>query len=306
MTSLHTLLAATDLSAPSRHAAQRAALLAKQAGARLELVHLLETSALDELRRLFGADGDALQARIRADADDSLSQLATDVGQGAGIDVSSKVLEGTVLDATIAHAQSLAADLLVLGARGAGFMRHWLLGATAERLLRKTQRPMLVVKQAPHETYRSVLIAVDFSPWSAGAIRLALAVAPRARLALLHASEMPFEGKMRFAGVDDAVILRHRETARCDALGRLQHIAAEAGLTADCWRPLALHGDAATRVLEQEEELGADLVVVCKQGGDSAEALLLGSVTKHVLARSRCDVLVARARAGADASSATD
>lgn len=294
MTTLHTLMAATDLSAPSRHAAQRAALLAKLTGARLELAHVLETNALDELRRLFGVDGDAMQSRIRAEAGESLSKLATDVGLAAGIDVSSKVLEGTVLDATIAHADSLAADLLVLGARGTGFMRHWLLGATAERLLRKTQRPMLVVKQAPHEGYRSVLIAVDFSTWSAGAIRLALAVAPQARLALLHVSEMPFEGKMRVAGVDDAVILQHRETARRDALGRLQHIATEAGLTAESWRPLALHGDAATRVLEQEEELGADLVVVGKQGGGAAEALLLGSVTKHVLARSRCDVLVAQ------------
>ncbi len=173
-------------------------------------------------------------------------------------------------------------------------MRHWLLGATAERLLRKTQRPILVVKQAPHDAYRSVLVAVDFSPWSLGAVRLALAVAPRARLALLHASEMPFEGKMRVAGVDDAIIRRHREAARHDALGRLQQLASQAGLTSDRWRPLALHGNTATLILEQEEEVGADLIVVGKQGGSAAEELLLGSVTKHVLARSRCDVLVSQ------------
>jgi nucleotide-binding universal stress UspA family protein len=51
--SLRTLLVATDLSAPSRHTAQRAAMLAQQIGARLELVHVLEQSALDELRELF-------------------------------------------------------------------------------------------------------------------------------------------------------------------------------------------------------------------------------------------------------------
>ena len=66
MNRLQTLLAATDLSAPSRHAAQRAAMLARQTGARLELVDVLRKSALDELQRLFGEEGEALQGRIRA------------------------------------------------------------------------------------------------------------------------------------------------------------------------------------------------------------------------------------------------
>ena len=66
MNRLQTLLAATNLSAPSRHAAQRAAMLARQTGARLELVDVLRKSALDELQRLFGEEGEALQGRIRA------------------------------------------------------------------------------------------------------------------------------------------------------------------------------------------------------------------------------------------------
>lgn len=292
MTAPTMLLVATDLSAPARHAAQRAALLARASGAQLALVHVLEADALDELRRLFGADGEAMQARIRAEARESMSKLAAEIHDASGASAASEVLEGKALDAITARAASLAADLLVVGARGTGFMRHWLLGATAERLLRKTERPVLVVKQAPHEAYRSVLIAVDFSPWSLGAIRLALAVAPRARLAVLHAIEMPFEGKMRVAGVDDAVIRRHRDAARHDALGRLLQLASQAGLTSRRWTPLALHGNTATRILEQEEEVGADLIVVGKQGASAAEELLLGSVTKHVLARSRCDVLV--------------
>ena len=49
---------------------------------------------------------------------------------------------------------------------------------------------------------------VDFSPWSQGAIRLALAVAPQAELILLHADEVAFEGKLRFAGVAEEVIRR--------------------------------------------------------------------------------------------------
>ena len=41
-----------------------------------------------------------------------------------------------------------------------------------------------------------------------------------------------------------------------------------------------------------EQEVDADLIVVGKHGAHIAEELLLGSVTKHVLAESQCDVMV--------------
>lgn len=293
MSHLTTLLAATDLSAPSRHAVQRAALLAQQSEARLELVYVLEKSAFKELLALFGKDGAALQERIQTQAREALSQLAAEVGEPIGVSAGRHLLEGVVLESILTQADSLDASVLVVGARGAGFMRHWLLGATAERLLRKTLRPILVVKQPPHEAYRKVIVPVDFSPWSQGAVRLARTVAPQAELLLLHAYEAPFENKMRFAGVEEKIIQQHRDTARQEALARLHRIAADAGMAAADWRAIVIHGDAAPRILEQEEEQGADLIVLGKHGAGMTEELLLGSVTKHVLAHSRSDVLVA-------------
>ncbi len=291
MNRLHTLLAATDLSAPSRHAVQRSAMLARETGARLELVHVLEKSALNELKRLFGEDSQALQERIRSQAREGLSQMAADVGEPLGVTAGQHLVEGAVLERISGEADRLDASLLVVGVRGAGFMRHWLLGATAERLLRKTRRPILVVKQPPHEAYRRLLVSVDFSPWSQGAVRLAQAIAPEAELALMHAFEVPFEGKLRFAGVEEDLIRHHRDTARQEALVRLKKAAADASLAN--WRPVVKHGDAAPRILEQEVEQGADLIVLGKHGAGMVEELLLGSVTKHVLSQARCDVLVA-------------
>lgn len=292
MKRLHTLLAATDLSAPSRHAALRAALLARQSGARLELVHVLESGALDELRRLFGEEGTALQERLRSQAREALAQLAADVDALPGVNAAHRLVEGAVLESIIARADLLDASLLIVGARGAGFMRHWLLGATAERLLRKTPRPILVVKQPAREAYCSVLVPVDFSPWSKGAIQAAQALAPQAELSLMHAFEVPLESKLRFAGVEEDVIRGHRIAARQEALARLRQTATDADIAAERWRPIVVHGDAASRILEQEEEQGADLIVLGKHGRGITEELLLGSVTKHVLAEARCDVLV--------------
>lgn len=46
-----------------------------------------------------------------------------------------------------------------------------------------------------------------------------------------------------------------------------------------------------------EQAVDADLITVGKHGAHIAEELLLGSVTKHVLAESQCDVLVITTRA---------
>ena len=122
---------------------------------------------------------------------------------------------------------------------------------------------------------------------------MAQAVAPQARLILLHAYEPPFEGKLRYAGVEESVVRQYRETARKDAHDRLHQIASDAGLVVADWHPVVVHGDAARQILEQEEVQSADLIVLGKHGMGMVEELLLGSVAKHVLAHSRSDVLIA-------------
>ena len=47
-------------------------------------------------------------------------------------------------------------------------------------------------------------------------------------------------------------------------------------------------------VLDAAEKRGADLIAVGKRGRSGLERLLIGSLTRHVLGESRCDVLVAR------------
>jgi nucleotide-binding universal stress UspA family protein len=291
-------LAATDLSAPSRHAAQRAAMLARQSAGKLALLHVLEKNALIELRRLFAPNAEALEQSMHKQARQALAELAVELGRvqpdAQALRMDCHLVEGTVLTSIAEQAEALGCNLVVVGAHGAGFMRHWLLGATAERLLRKTLQPVLVVKQAPQLGYRKVLVPVDFSHWSLRAIALARSIAPQAPLVLLHACEIPFEGKMRFAGIEEETIQQHRQTIQREALARLDELALDAGLTAAQWQALVAFANPPDYVLEQEEEQGADLIVLGKHGTGMTEELLLGSVTKHVLGQARADVLVVR------------
>ena len=294
MKPLARILAATDLSAPARHAVARAFQIAASGHCELHLVHAMELDSLESsLREMLVGDVRPVTAALIDDARERLNQLAGDPSNHQGVAASTRVVVGNPLTMIAAEADALGASLLVLGARGDSFLRHAWLGSTAARLLRRSVRhPVLIVKQPPRDAYRSVLIAVDFSPVSIAAIRMVRQWAPQAELTLLHALELPYEGKLAFAGVDEQAIREYVATSGENRRKRLQSLASAAGLAPADYSARVMHGDPALQIIAMEQEVDADLIVVGKHGTHVVEELLLGSVTKHLLAESQCDVLV--------------
>src|SRR3989338_544598 len=68
MKPLTRILAATDLSAPARHAVDRAFRIAAETGAGLDIAHVVSQSALDTLRRLLAAQASPVEQHILDDA----------------------------------------------------------------------------------------------------------------------------------------------------------------------------------------------------------------------------------------------
>ncbi|MFT3664808.1 universal stress protein [Piscinibacter sp.] len=295
MSRLGPLLAATDFSAPARLAVERAARLAHEAEAPLTLLHVLPGEPLAQLRNWLGADS-APERQMAQQAQAELQGLAAEVAAASRAEVDARCAGGVAIDEILRAADALDAALIVTGARGSGFLRRLVLGTTAERLMRRSARPLLVVRQPPREAYRRALVALDFSPWSARALALARRVAPQARLVLLSAYQVPFEEKLHFAGVDAPTIDLYRGHARAEATQRLHALAAEAGLAPSQWEPRIVEGDASLRIVESEQALACDLTVLGKHGLSAGVELLLGSVTRHVLAEGGADVLVSTAR----------
>lgn len=288
---IRSLLAAVDESGTARHAAERAALLAAAHRAELHLLQVLPHPLLEELRQWLG-DAHEVHRHLRQATADRLGRLAGDLQTLAGRPVHAEVRDGALLPSIDAAAEAASADLLVLGARGSGVLSRLALGSTAERMLRRSTRPMLVVRQKPRAAYQRLLVAVDFSAWSAPTVQLAHLLAPAARLTLIHVFQVPFEGKLRLAGVDESSIARYREQARAAAETGIRELAAAIGLGAADHDAVIVEGDAGRLILDHEEEQDADLVVLGKHGRSAAEELLLGSVTKQVLAHGSGDVLV--------------
>lgn len=292
MKPLKRILAATDLSAPARHAAERASLISTETGAQLDLIHVANLAPLERLRQLMGASASDMEQRVLDAARQKLSDHVAAIQQRYGVVAGSHVVSGSLLAELAKTVDDVLADLLVCGAKGESLIRSFVLGTTALRLLSTATCPVLVVKQPPHTPYRRLLVPVDFSPAALRAVQHARCIAPQADIVLLHAFEVPFESHLRYASVDEGTINHYRIIAKQEAMQKLDDLREQAGLSPEGSSVVVVHGDATSRIVEQEQEWDCDLIVMGKHGADLLEDLLIGSVTKHVLAESQCDVLV--------------
>lgn len=294
MTASPSLLAATDFSDPARHALERAAqLAATHSGARLTLTHVISSSMLERLRGLMQDEAPAVQQRLLHEAQNALAELASHLGEKFACQTDTLLRQGLALNVIPGLADELRSDLLVMGARGTHFVHEFLIGSTTERVLRKTRRPVLAVKQRPRGAYRRVLVPVDFSLHAAAAAETAHRWLPDAEIVLLHAFEVEPENILRFAGVAEDEIHAYRIRAREEAFSAMAQFVDTLSVPAASLTRVVVHGAPTLRILEHEQSLDADLIVMGKHGQTTLEELLLGSVTKHVLAYSNCDVLVA-------------
>lgn len=290
MKPIASILAATDFSATASRAEERAALLAVQHNARLILQHSLPGQAMKRLHdRLLHGDVQT-EAQLRAHYAESLHQQADDLAARWKIEVTPVLTVGQPHREITRVERENKVDLVVLGAMGEHPTREFFLGSTAERVVREAAVPVLVVRKAPGETYRRVLAALDLSLHAPGVAQLARRIAPTAHLTLAHAFEVPFEGKLQFAGVSEADIQRFRQEERRAALAALQTLARKMAEGPDIRVELGMPEAALPALVG---EMAADLMVVGKHGKSEVIDLLLGSMTKHLLREVPCDVLVA-------------
>jgi nucleotide-binding universal stress UspA family protein len=292
MSSLRSILAGTDLSAASLDAVDRGYLLAEASQARYTVLHALGLDPVSSLRELFGENTEALTERIAGDAQRRLQRITANPSRNRGVVADAVVHPGLPGPALSTFAQQQDCDLLILGGRGAGAARRLIFGSTASRALRQSKIPVLIVKNKALDSYRRVLVAIDFSPVSQALIQFSRTIAPNAELTLLHVCTDAVEVQMRYASVTESVITDYRARTHRWASQQLRELAASCGLSPSQYTGQIAHGNPAGQILQHEEEHDPDLIVLGKHGTHVTEELLLGSVTKRALETTRSDVLV--------------
>lgn len=291
------LLVGTDFSVASQLAVDRALQLACDWSARLTLHHVVSSSFWDDVlgtaASAAGVDAPA-PAAAEAAAGDALCRRAAEIEAASGVHCDVAVSTGRAAGALAQAADTAGADLLVIGAHGAHPVRDLLVGTTAQKLLRISPCPVLVVRRKPTTEYRTVLAPTDFSAPSRAALQTSLGLLPQATVHVAHAFELPYEGLARYASVDPDTLARYRREARARLHETLRNFADEVGVAPGRRVLHVAHGYAPRCIERWIETTDADLVVIAAHGKSELEATFLGSVSLHTVMAAHCDVLLLR------------
>lgn len=294
------LLCATDLSQRSDHAVQRAAMLARRLDAHLLLLHVIDPAQSERMIRRRST-----RARIVLDA--RARKLAR-----VGSDPQVSVRVGRPHQTIAEVATEWGADLIILGSYRRRFGDSFL-GTTAERVIRKARRPVLVVNGEATGPYEHVLLTSDLSPVSAGVARLTqdLGLLEDSHASIVHALEPTNRAMLYIAGVTEPEIGRYARYIKQLSSDELLAQLDTAGLNSARF-PLIHEQASPLRAIEQAaQRTGSDLVVVGASRFPALKRVFLGSVSNEVLRTITRDVLlvspaaIRRARRGAPKSSSS-
>lgn len=142
------ILVPTDFSTCSDKALDYALLLRERFGATLELLHVWEVPqgiGVESMPfvAMQGGDRMSLMDYVRSEAEKSLADKVAELKK-RGIDVQSRLLPGYAPTAILEA--SAGSDLIVIGSHGRGAVMHFLLGSVAERVVRRSKVPVLIVR----------------------------------------------------------------------------------------------------------------------------------------------------------------
>jgi nucleotide-binding universal stress UspA family protein len=211
------------------------------------------------------------------------------------------VVEGDPRVEIIHAAQEMRAGMIVLGARGLGRIKRFLIGSTSLAAARYAPCPVAIVRGRPHKIGR-VLVAVDESDGSRAAVRfLSIAELERdSRVTLLHVLPRTGAEASRSARSSDD---RHRSEDERKQQAGAETLLREVGATLEESRRsierLVTHGDPAREIVKIARSRDVDLVVLGARGLRTLGRLLLGSVSEAVLHQADRPVIIVREDDGA-------
>ena len=135
------ILLATDLAAASEGAAVQALDLARDLGAELLIVSVIDAGSL-----LLGGNRQALRVdQVRVGRESAAQDLVTR-GRAMGVRVNFLIWEGDAGESIVEAARSEQVDLVVVGSHGRGSVGRFFLGSVSDFVVRHASSPVLVVR----------------------------------------------------------------------------------------------------------------------------------------------------------------
>jgi len=138
------ILVPVDLSSATESAVRAAAEMARGTGARLLLLHVFDSRAVEDVYNLHGMKKEEVLARMKANAEAMLDRiLARPWLKGTKTAVMG--VFGLPAEVIVAEARAWKADLVVLAKRRRSGLSHLLYGRTSDGVVREAECAVLVL-----------------------------------------------------------------------------------------------------------------------------------------------------------------
>ena len=141
------IVVGTDGSETASEAVRQAVELAKQIGARIQLVSAYEPVSNQRLRQEKAEVPEDLQWMVnpREDVDNTLAD-ASDAVRDAGVDVQTYARQGDPADAILDVAEETGADLIVVGNKGMTGAKRFLLGSVPNKVSHHAPCSVMIIR----------------------------------------------------------------------------------------------------------------------------------------------------------------
>lgn len=278
--SLTRILAATDMSARSDRAVERAFQVAKVLSLPVDVLLVLDNALPEDL---LAPVHDKARGQLDAICARNANGVPFSVNVQAG-DPTEEILRAAVPDAS---------TLLVMGPHRPRPFLDGLRETTMQRVVRRTSAAVLLATGPVVGAYEAQLSLVDFGPTSTAALKLGAALSPDATITAAHAVHVPYSGMLETTGsvqMDlQAAFLRDAEEVE-------KKWRASSDLPAGMVETTRiLQAPPMGLVHELTKGAAFDLVTAGAHGRVGAARSYLGSLALDLMRDPPCDVLIARA-----------
>ena len=300
---IRNILVPIDFSEPSLQALDLALPLLKQFGANLHLVHVFPPdNPLASMAAMpLVVPESTVARRVRRHLKDVAKKYSIAVGRG-----NTHALQGRPFEEICRLARERNIDLIVTSSRGLTGFKHLVLGSTAERIIRYSPCPVLVVRSTAHQktsrngnrtasklSFGKIMVPIDFSECSLRGLDYAKALARQfgSKLVLLHSvAPQYYVSNDEYARFDFSMLMQQCEKAARAQLKELLE-KTDWGGVAEVEASL-LAGHPGDQICSRAADRRVDLIVTSTHGRTGLKHIFIGSTAEYVVRHSRCPVLV--------------
>ncbi len=218
----------------------------------------------------------------------------------ASLELTSEIILGQPQETLIAEADRWGADLIILGSRGLGGFKRFLLGSVSTAVATHAHCSVEIARadeaHPVRKTHLKILLAVDGSEGSDAAVKAVLARPwpEGSTVKIIGAAELPKPPRPDLWALPQNYFEEWEKIMADQARAAVEKAAAQFAGKEMTVLPEVIKGPARAVILNEAESWGADLIVLGSRGVGGFERLLLGSVSHAVVTHAQCCVKVVR------------